>query len=70
MSPEIDSRSVKQDPNQHMGQLIFSNVPAKGWITDLDVHGLLYGPIAVVGLPAQCGEILNTDVMPRCYPQK
>ena len=43
----------------------FANVPVQGWIIDPKVHGLLDSPSGVVCLPAQYGEIVQTDSMPR-----
>ena len=41
---EVEGRDVKQDYILNMGQLEFSHVPVKVWITDPDVHGLIDGP--------------------------
>ena len=44
----------------------FANVSVRGWIIEPDVHGLLDGPSGGVCLPAHNGEIVHTDVMPKC----
>ena len=39
----------------------FSFALAKGWVIDLDVHGLLDGPSDTMCLPAYDGEAVHTD---------
>ena len=59
----MEGRGVEQDLIQYVGQLELVIVPVKGWIINLAVTGLLYGPNDGMCLPTNYGEVVCTDVM-------
>ena len=46
-----------------MEQLVFSQVPVKGWVIDSNEHGLLDGPGNTFCFPAHNGKVVHTDGM-------
>ena len=48
-----------------MEQLDLAYVSAKGWIIDVDLHGILYSPSDIVFLPTHYGEVVYPDVIAR-----
>ena len=52
---KLEDRVVEHSIIPNVGQLKLANVPVKGWIIDLDVHGLLCGPYDILHLPSYYG---------------